>query len=461
MSNVCAVVSSIFDAQSAQNSRMSKIRYALVGTGSRSLMFAKALKDDHADQGCLVAVCDTNPLRAAAWQRIAGTELPFYVADDFLAMLKTERVDRVIVTTMDCTHHHYICQAMRAGCDVISEKPLTTDADKCAEILRTMDETGRNLRVTFNYRYAPRNAKVKELLSSGAIGDVLSVSFQWLLDTKHGADYFRRWHRDKANSGGLLVHKATHHFDLMNWWLSSVPESVYARGGLRFYGKENARKRGATEFYERTSESEAAKSSNFGLDLAGEPLLKSLYLDAESHDGYIRDRDVFSDGISIEDDLALLVSYRSGAVMSYHLTAYSPWEGYRIGFNGTRGRLEVEVVETSYVSGSHQDHNLVQNIKVAGTEGGVTPREEPVRILLRPHWQPPVPIELPISREGGHGGADARMLADIFAETPAEDPLGRAAGIRDGLYSVLCGVAGNRSLETNLPVRLDEVFAPL
>jgi predicted dehydrogenase len=77
--------------------------------------------------------------------------------------------------------------------------------------------------VTFNYRYSPFRSQVKELLMSGEIGDVLSVDFHWLLNTVHGADYFRRWHSNKAISGGLMVHKATHHFDLVNWWLSDMP----------------------------------------------------------------------------------------------------------------------------------------------------------------------------------------------------------------------------------------------
>ena len=62
------------------------------------------------------------------------------------------------------------------------------------------------------------------------------MHFEWLLDTAHGADYFRRWHRLKDVSGGLLVHKSTHHFDLVNWWLADVPTRVYASGGLKFYG---------------------------------------------------------------------------------------------------------------------------------------------------------------------------------------------------------------------------------
>ena len=105
--------------------------------------------------------------------------------------------------------------------------------------------------MAFNYRYAPPRSQVKELLMSGVIGKVLSSSFQWLLDTRHGADYFRRWHSQKKNSGGLMVHKATHHFDLMNWWLSSTPTSVYARGQRAFYNRQGAKRYGLEDHGER------------------------------------------------------------------------------------------------------------------------------------------------------------------------------------------------------------------
>ena len=62
------------------------------------------------------------------------------------------------------------------------------------------------------------------------IGEVKAVHFEWMLSTYHGADYFRRWHRDKRNSGGLLVHKSTHHFDLVNFWLNDKPKTVFAFG---------------------------------------------------------------------------------------------------------------------------------------------------------------------------------------------------------------------------------------
>ena len=72
---------------------------------------------------------------------------------------------------------------------------------------------------------------------SGEIGKVLSVDFAWYLDVYHGADYFRRWHAYKNGGGSLWVHKATHHFDLVNWWLGADPVEVVANGQLQVYGK--------------------------------------------------------------------------------------------------------------------------------------------------------------------------------------------------------------------------------
>ena len=145
-------------------------------------------------------------------------------------MLKDLKPDCVIVTCPDAFHDDYIVRALDAGCDCITEKPLTTTPEKAQRIVDACKRNNRHVRVLFNYRYSPPRTQVKDLLMSGAIGDVLSVDFHWLLNTLHGADYFRRWHSQKEISGGLMIHKATHHFDLVNWWLGSEPEIVH---GLR------------------------------------------------------------------------------------------------------------------------------------------------------------------------------------------------------------------------------------
>jgi predicted dehydrogenase len=432
---------------------MAKKRYALIGTGSRSNMYIDALFREFSEYGELVALCDTNQKRMDYYNGRIQSEyghsaLPTYKPESFEKMLSDNKPDTVIVTSIDRTHHRYIIKSMVAGCDVISEKPMTIDAEKCREIYRTIEKTGRSLKVTFNYRYAPRNSKVKELLAEGVIGKVKSVHFEWLLDTSHGADYFRRWHRDKRNSGGLMVHKATHHFDLVNWWLDAAPVSVFGRGDLAFYGRENAEQRGVTSFYTRSTGNPAAADDPFALSLK-DGLLEDLYLNAESEDGYIRDQSVFGDGISIEDDMSLIVSYDSGATMTYHLCAYSPWEGFRIAFNGTEGRLEYIVEESSYVSGSGDDINSPERRHKSTAENEA-------QIIVRPQWKEPYEVEVPTGATGGHGGGDIRMLRQIFVGDEP-DTLGKAADHRAGAKSILVGIAANASFRLNRPVTMKEL----
>jgi predicted dehydrogenase len=330
-------------------------RFALIGAGARAEMFVRAVTTEHAETAELVALADVNQSRMDAhnrWLKAAGHEpVPTYGADDLAAMLDRERVDELIVTSVDRTHAGHIVTALEAGCDVLTEKPMTVDADSARRILDAQRRTGKRVSVAFNYRFNPVHEKVRTLLASGEIGEIGSVHFEWLLDVRHGADYFRRWHRDKANSGGLLVHKSGHHFDLVNWWLGAAPAEVYASGRLFFYG-ENGRRHGYARDYDRATGDAAAAGDPFALDLAGNPRLRELYLDAEAEDGYRRDQNVFAPGVTIEDDLSVLVRYDTGATMTYHLTAYAPWEGYRLMVNGSKGRLELEVVESDHVSPS-------------------------------------------------------------------------------------------------------------
>ncbi|NMO54750.1 Gfo/Idh/MocA family oxidoreductase [Actinoplanes sp. TBRC 11911] len=410
---------------------MARRRLALVGTGHRAEMFVRAATREHADKVQLVAFADVNPLRIEThnrWLSASGfSPLPAYASADVPRMLDREKVDALIVTSVDRTHADHIVTALDAGRDVITEKPMTVDAPSCRRILDAVAATGRDVSVAFNYRFNPVHERVRTLLSE--IGEIGSVHFEWLLDVRHGADYFRRWHRDKANSGGLLVHKSGHHFDLVNWWLGAAPVSVYADGRLFFYGDQG---QGFTRPYARGSD---APDDPFALDLRADPRLKELYLDAEAEDGYHRDQNVFAPGVSIEDDMAVLVRYDTGATMTYHLTAYAPWEGYRVMFNGSKGRLELEVVESSYAG--------------AAAAHGVT-------LTLRPFWSPPTPIEMQPYDRDGHGGADKRMTAVLMGGVP--DPLHRSATARDGALALLTGLAANLSLQTAAPVRVADLL---
>ena len=435
---------------------MTRRRYAVVGLGARAELYTRALAGRYAEWADLAAFCDVNRTRMAAHNRRLAAELgrpavPAYGAEAFATMLERERVDVVIVCTTDATHDAYIVAALEAGRDVVTEKPMTIDARRAERILAAQERSGRTVTVAFNYRYNPVHERVAELLASNAIGDVGSLHFEWLLDLRHGADYFRRWHRDKAVSGGLLVHKATHHFDLVNWWLGSAPQSVYAQGRLFFYGQDNGRRRGLARAYARAHAAPEAAGDPFALRLDASPWLRELYLDGEHEDGYQRDRNVFAPGITIEDDLAVLARYASGATMTYHLTAYAPWEGYRVAFNGSAGRLELLVEESAFADPRPEagDSAVLHGVDATGAEGVR-------RLTLHPFWEPPREVPLPRGA-GGHGGGDERMLAALL-RPPVPDPLGRRATAVDGARSLVLGLAANRSLETGAPVRAEDVL---
>ena len=421
---------------------MEKKRYAHVGIGGRARMYYAAIAKDFNETSELVAFCDVNQTRMDYANEVLEQEfgyhkVPTYKAEEFERMIEETKPDIVIVTSIDRTHHRYIIKAMEMGCDVISEKPMTMDADKCQAILDCIERTGKKLRVTFNYRYAPHNTKLRELIMNDTIGKVTQVHFEWLLNTSHGADYFRRWHRDKKISGGLLVHKSTHHFDLVNFWLGTTPKRVFALGDLKFYGRENAEERGVTKFYSRVNGQEHLVDGDpFALVMKGNENLERLYLNAEKDDGYIRDQSVFGDNISIEDTMNVLVQYNSGAQLSYSLNAYSPWEGFRVCMTGTKGRVELEVIEAVYINGSG----------ASSSEGVVAGKKITVYPMFGDAYN--VPIEEGV---GGHGGGDKVLLNDLFG-VPEYDPFNRAASHIDGAMSILTGIAANKSIAGGMPV---------
>lgn len=275
------------------------------------------------------------------------------------------------------------------------------------------------------------------MLREGTIGELISVDFAEFLNTSHGADYFRRWHRQKAGSGGLLIHKATHHFDQINWWIGSDPETVYAMGDTRFYGPTR-QERG-----ERCLTCAHTAICPFYLDLSANENLEALYLQAEAEDGYYRDRCVFGEDIDIEDTMVVCVRYGNGVLLNYSLYAFMPYEGQRIGFNGTRGRMEIDLVD--------RYHGLNDKGKL-----GVYSMGTPEAIRVNPLFGRPYDVAVE-RRTGGHGGADERIRAHLFRET-VPDPLGQRAGARAGAMSVLIGVAANESMATGQAVQIGELL---
>lgn len=408
-----------------------KKRYVLIGTGIRGLfMFGRPLVNDYPDTAELVGVMDANPLRAKAALKMLGVDLPVFT--DFDAMIAALSPDGVCVATMDSTHAEYVVRSLKAGCRVYCEKPLCINAAQLREIRDAAASSKALGFVTHNARYNAGRWKLRECIQAGMVGEVQHMEFVENLDLFHGASYFRRWHRHKRNSGGLLIHKASHHFDVLNWLVSgSKPRTLRAVGGTYFYGKAGPF-RG-----ERCSTCAHTKECAFYEDISADENLNTLYGSGgkgpESVDGYHRDGCVFDPSIDAEDHLSVLYDYDNGVRVNYTLSAYSHWEGDTIFVQGSTGRLEYTQI---HMHNARTDDN--------GQQTGPIHKQQ---LLHYDFWKGTcVEIPVPPPRPGGHGGADPALRDHLFRldwDAPRPDSM---APLDEGMQAVLVGVAANESI---------------
>jgi predicted dehydrogenase len=406
-------------------SGFAKKRVAMVGTGDRGTgMWGVPIIKEFSELVEFAGLCDINPGRVQTAKQFMNVSCPAYT--DFDKMMKETKPDMLIVTTVDGTHNEFIVKGMEYGANIITEKPMTTDEKKCQQILDAEKRTGKKVRVTFNYRYSPHRQKIYELLRAGAIGNMTSVDFHWYLDVYHGSDYFRRWHRLRRNSGSLLVHKASHHFDLLNWWLESDPEEVHAFGALEHYGKNNPFR------HTHCRPCPHKDQCKFYFDVTKNKKYVDFYVNNESHDGYHRDGCVWREDIDIFDKMAVQIKYANKVQVSYSLTTYSPYEGYRIAFNGTKGRLEAWIKERQpWEEEAFDEIQLTTNFD----------KREIIRIA---------------NSEAGHGGGDVRLRKDIF-NPEGKDTYRQAATSRDGALAILIGIAARNSIDSGKPVKIADL----
>ncbi|MEX0771972.1 MAG: Gfo/Idh/MocA family oxidoreductase [Balneolales bacterium] len=434
-------------AFSKQTPLQQKRKIALVGTGVRGTSFwGRTVRERYGDIAEFVGLCDINPGRLEYGKEYIGADCPTFT--NFDEMMAETNPDMLIVTTMDSTHHEFIIKGLESGVDVVSEKPMTTDENKCQAILDAEEKSGNKLIIGFNYRYNPHYTKLKEMLTQKRVGKITSVDFHWYLNVYHGASYFRRWHGIADKGGTLLVHKAAHHFDLLNWWLDSDPVEVFAKGSLEHYGSNNSF-RG-----DNCRSCQYKDTCKFHWDITDSQRNVDLYVNNEEHDGYIRDNCVWRHEIDIYDKMSVQVKFANDVMVNYSLTTYSPYEGMKIAFNGMDGRIDAwDGIPWRREEIANQAELHEQEMSQSEQEE-ITNYEE---IIVMDNFASDYEMVKVPRGSGGHGGGDIRLQDKIFRTPNMEDPLQHSAGIRDGAMSILIGIAARKSIESGEPVRIEDL----
>ena len=271
----------------------------------------------------------------------------------------------------------------------------------------------------------PYFAKLKEVLASGKIGKVYSINYEYTLNRWHGGDYFKRWHRKMENSQGMLVHKSTHHFDIVNWLLMDEPVRVSALGNRIYFGNEEKSYAKRCRECQRAQECESYRSQSAVLD-------EALYWSAEHEDGYIRDKCAFLSDSDIYDNMSVSVEYSKGTLLTYSLNLFSMREGYTINLTGERGNILAHCFNNGY--GSEEEEYEI----IVLTKGGEVEK-----------------IKFDKS-EGAHGGGDVRLRDMLFGEGEIEDTLGQCADSFAGVSSAMIGIGANESIKSGSAYNLKE-----
>lgn len=433
---------------------MTKRRYAVCGVSSRAIgMWIQPMYREFANAAEFVGMLDIDPIRfnVCKKQIPESANVPTYMPEEFDKMIEETKPNAIFVVCRDCYHVTYILKALEKGLDVITEKPMTTNWEDGIKVREAEKKSKGKVICTFNYRYNPRHRLLRELVLAGKIGRVTHVDLNWYIDIKHGSSYFHRWNRMRENSGSLSIHKASHHFDLVNWWIGSpAPETVHAFGALNHYGPNgpfNPSKKDGRHCSECTERAKCAYKARWETRSS---IIKihDDHLDAfDEKNGllftpelYRPDMCMFDSEINIHDTIVANVKYANGVLLNYSANFSTPYEGYRLAINGTHGRIEAE------------------EWGGAGSTAFPCPRKEDIYVDYYPIFG---------SRErlsvkpgiGGHGGGDSGIQEDVFLGVDPDRPYNILADSKDGLAAISIGDAVYKSIVQEKIIDLREVMS--
>ena len=378
---------------------MKKLRLAIIGASGRGRLADYAHQPANGSE--IVAAMDPFPDKledfTKRYQEKFSAKVNCY--SDLMEMLTTEKLDGVFITSPDFCHEEQACAALEMGIPVYLEKPMAITTEGCDRILRIARERKVKLMLGHNMRYMSFTNKMKDLITSGAIGEVKAIWCRHFIS--YGGDaYFRDWHADRRKSTSLLLQKGAHDIDIIHWLANSHSTRVSGMGSLSIYN----------QLPRRTSEDKPDVSFN-----------ATHWPPMEQHG--------FHPIIDVEDHNMIMMTLANGIQACYMQCHYTPDCSRNYTIIGTRGRIE-----------NYGDHHADTTIELWDNRvdhfrlhGDATVRTPPT--------------------QGTHGGADPKIIQGFIdylrnESIPATTP-------QASRHAVATACAGAESMRNNsIPVEV-------
>jgi predicted dehydrogenase len=297
--------------------KQDRLRIGVVGCGNRLRAVLRLLLAEGGGKMAVTAVYDPLPESCEALSRDLGTAVVRAATAE--QVCTSPDVDWVMIGSWNCFHADQVVAALQAGKHVFCEKPLAISLEDCLRMQAAWRDKQRTFFFGLVLRYAPIYQKIKELLSAGGVGRIVSFEFNETLPFNHGGYIHGNWRRDRAKAGTHVLEKCCHDIDIANWLTGSLPVRAASFGGRDFFLPKNR-----------------ALADALGADAQGRAAYET-WPDPERVDP-------FSPGASIVDNQVALLEYATGARASFHTNCNAALPERRVYILGTTGALRADVL---------------------------------------------------------------------------------------------------------------------
>ena len=405
----------------------------VIGAGSRGRTYARYAEKFPGSMK-VVGVADLNPNRRSAMAKKHGIpkENQFAHFNDALSGKKI--ADAVVISTPDNLHYEPCMKALALGYHVLLEKPVAPTEKECRDILKQARKYDRIVAVCHVLRYAPYFVALKQVLDSGAIGDIVSIQHMEPIQYAHMAHSYVRGNWPLADkTTPIILAKSCHDLDILRWLIGKPCQTIAAEGSLHLFRPENAPKGAperctdgcphesecpysAIDIYER-------RKRHLGVfDLPRkDPALIREKLKTTNYG-----RCVFRCNNDQCDHYVAIMKFEGDITASFTMDAFTPWGGRRTRIMGTKGFIEGDMKTFTFYD-FRSGHKSVWDQKVS---------------------------EVAEYKGSGHGGGDHLLARDFVRAVSAGDEKLLSSTIDVSIESHVMGFMAEKSRKSMKKVKI-------
>ena len=363
------------------------IEIGIIGCGARIRRVVQLLLLAADGKIRVRAVCDPDPVARDLASQAFGGPVEFCESEEVLLTLPA--ISWVFVGSVNSQHCRHILAAVRHGKHVFAEKPLATSLADALDIRDGVTASDRIFALGLVLRYSRFYQKIKEILCSGGLGQIISFEFNETLAFNHGGFIFGNWRRSRELSGGHMLEKCCHDIDLANWLIDSLPVRVASFGGLDFFNAANAHRVG-----------------EIGPNKDGLPAYQGWR-------SYSRNLiDPFTGRADIYDNQVAILQYANGVRATFHTNCNSAIPERRMYIHGAKGTLRADLTA-----------GILETAQIG--------------------WNESIQ-KVPFGDMDGHGGGDEWMSRALCKTILEGDP--PLASVREGICSAIPALAMDQSV---------------